>query len=194
MGLRDRILMRAFGRPKGILGWIGGKLMARGKTEFGTWLIEEADLTTDCDVLDVGCGPGFLLELLAVANMRSVTGMDPSRVMLNQAQRRMKRSSATQFVQVVGAEAEAMPFADATFDAVFAVNSYQLWRAPSQGLWQCLRILRPGGQLCLGFTPESGQEVLVLEKAVVQAGFGVPELVSGEGGFRVLAGKRSRTT
>ena len=32
---RDKLLMRAFGRPEGLLGRIGGRLMVRGKADCG---------------------------------------------------------------------------------------------------------------------------------------------------------------
>jgi hypothetical protein len=38
MGVTRNLLLRAFGRPQGMLGRLGGIIMARTNTEFGTWI------------------------------------------------------------------------------------------------------------------------------------------------------------
>jgi hypothetical protein len=55
---RDKLLMRAFGRPEGLLGRIGGRLMVCGKAECGRWLAASLGLADDASILEVGCGPG----------------------------------------------------------------------------------------------------------------------------------------
>ena len=89
MGLRNTLLIRAFGRPEGLIGWIGGRLMTRGKAECGRSLIDMLDLQSESSVLEIGCGPGVLLSLFAEAIPRGrVVGVDPSPTMLHQARRR----------------------------------------------------------------------------------------------------------
>ncbi|MBC8123274.1 MAG: class I SAM-dependent methyltransferase, partial [Gemmatimonadaceae bacterium] len=68
-------------------------------------------------VLDLGCGTGFLLRGLAkrFSDLRGV-GLDLSERMVLQARKR-NHPARLSFVQ---GNAEALPFADAQFDAVFS--------------------------------------------------------------------------
>jgi ubiquinone/menaquinone biosynthesis C-methylase UbiE len=116
-------------------------------------------------VLDVGCGTGYFAQRLARivapvgrggthSQQGSVTGVDASAGMLDQA-RRSARSAACEFV--VGA-AERLEFADGSFDIV--TSSLMLHHLPpelrAQALGEMHRVLRPGGQLLIGeFRPPS---------------------------------------
>ena len=50
---------------------------------------------------------------------------------------------------VLRAPAEALPFADQSFDAALAVNAVYFWRPPLAALREVRRVLRPGGRLVL---------------------------------------------
>lgn len=89
MRFRDKLLMRAFGRPEGLLSRIGGQRMVRGKTGCGRWLVATLGVADDASVLEVGCGPGVVLGVLAEAAPRGrVVGLAPSPVMLRHARPR----------------------------------------------------------------------------------------------------------
>ncbi len=98
-----------------------------------------------CDVLDVGCGEGWLSRRLASAGAR-VVGLDPSPDALERA-RRDGRSDAS--VRYVEGGAEALPFADANFDVVIFFNS--LHHVPEESmdaaLGEAARVLRREGLL-----------------------------------------------
>ena len=83
------ILDLAFGHPRGLLGRLGGMIMARGSAERNAWTIQQLTIHSGDHMLDVGCGPGALLHAFAE---RVPTGLiadiDTSPVMLNQATRR----------------------------------------------------------------------------------------------------------
>jgi ubiquinone/menaquinone biosynthesis C-methylase UbiE len=71
------ILMRAFGRPHGILGRASGVIMARSNREIAARVIEVLDVQPNDRVLEVGFGPGVAIELVA-AELTSgkVVGID----------------------------------------------------------------------------------------------------------------------
>ncbi len=54
-----------FGCPRGPLGWIAGKLMARGNTDINRLALEALDLQPGDDVLEIGFGPGVTLAKIA---------------------------------------------------------------------------------------------------------------------------------
>jgi len=89
-------------------------------------------------VLDVGCGSGELLEHLQDQGAR-VSGVDPAARMAELAQARAVGADVR-----IG-DVEHLPFDDAAFDAVLAVNAFQFARDPDDALGEIARVLTPGG-------------------------------------------------
>lgn len=73
LGATNDVLMRlldaGFGHPRGVLGRLGGALMALGNGEQERWAVEQAGLRPGHRVLAVGSGPGLGLRL-ATAEVR----------------------------------------------------------------------------------------------------------------------------
>jgi SAM-dependent methyltransferase len=81
--------MRAFGRPQGILGRLGGIIMASTNEGCGAWVIDLLEVGPNDNVLEVGFGPGVVIQRLAkLASEGYVAGIDPSREMVQQARAR----------------------------------------------------------------------------------------------------------
>lgn len=59
-----KLLMRTFGRRKGVLGRLGGVIMARVNRDAAAQVIELLDVRPDDRVLEVGFGPGVAIQLL----------------------------------------------------------------------------------------------------------------------------------
>jgi demethylmenaquinone methyltransferase/2-methoxy-6-polyprenyl-1,4-benzoquinol methylase len=101
-------------------------------------------------VLDVGCGTGMLVVLLARRGCL-VTGIDRSAPMLCQAARRLQVEGLTGQVVLreLGAVDMDTAFADATFDAVTSTLVFSELSDDEVAyvLAECRRILRPGGHL-----------------------------------------------
>lgn len=120
----------------------------RSEEQRAAWLALMRRWTGDTplDVLDVGCGTGFLALLLAELSHR-VTGVDAAEEMLNLARQKAERAGLT--VDWRPADADSLPFADNTFDLV--VERHVLWTLPDPvgTLREWSRVLRPGGQLVL---------------------------------------------
>jgi ubiquinone/menaquinone biosynthesis C-methylase UbiE len=86
--------------------------------------------------LDLGCGTGRLTR--ALAQRGPTVGMDASSAMLTQAQ----KSTASTLVQGDGF---ALPFADASFDAVVAVRFFFHFEKVDTLLREAARIVAPRG-------------------------------------------------
>jgi ubiquinone/menaquinone biosynthesis C-methylase UbiE len=99
-----------------------------------------------CDALDVGCGTGFLALLLAEAGHRA-QGVDAVEEMLAQAWEKARQRGLS--VLFRWADADALPFADRSFDLV--VERHVIWTLPDPlgALREWRRTLRPGGRLVL---------------------------------------------
>jgi trans-aconitate methyltransferase len=88
-------------------------------------------------VLDLGCGDGKLTQRLAATGAH-VLGVDASADMVAAARERG--------IEAEQANAESLPFHDATFDAVFSNAALHWVRDHESMLAQIHRVLKPGGR------------------------------------------------
>ena len=98
------------------------------------------------DVLDVGCGAGFHLPLLAARGAR-VVGVEPHLPLVERARSRLASSGGT--ASVVAGDAEAIPLRDRSIDVAHARWAYFFGAGCEPGLAELARVLRPGGVACL---------------------------------------------
>ena len=83
-------------------------------------------------VLEIGFGTGRLARKMAKqASEGFVCGVDPSQLMLETAERRTKKFRKKGRVELKLADASSLPWADAQFDKVAALHSFQFWNNPS---------------------------------------------------------------
>jgi SAM-dependent methyltransferase len=107
-------------------------------------------------VLDIGCGTGFHLPLLA-AHGAQVVGVEPHLPLVALARRRLASgrpplasgASDVPVAWVVGGDAEALPLRDRSIDVVHARWAYFFGAGCEPGLAEVARVLRPGGTACL---------------------------------------------
>lgn len=97
-------------------------------------------------ILDVGVGPGFLTYDLApiVGERGLVAGVDSSEVMVELAKRRCEGRGPCELRL---GDATALPFADASFDAVTSCQVYEYVPDIERALAEVRRVLRPGGRV-----------------------------------------------
>jgi SAM-dependent methyltransferase len=114
-------------------------------------------------VLDVGCGAGDLLVHLAALGAVPA-GADPARGMVRVARRRAPGAD------VRPGDAEHLPWPDAAFDVVAAVNAVQLADDVDGALREMARVTVPGGLLALvGWAEGERNDLDVVEAAVARA-------------------------
>lgn len=98
-------------------------------------------------VLDVGCGTGLLLRLLAaqLPEAELLAGIDAAAGMITTA-KSMADDPRLHFSEGV---AENVPYPDESFDLVVSTTSFDHWEDQSAGLSECARVLASDGQLVL---------------------------------------------
>ena len=97
------------------------------------------------EVLDVACGEGYGAALIARHAAR-VTGADITPAAIAHARARYAVHSNLEFVE---ADCAALPFPDASFDAVVSFETIEHIAAQEAFLDESRRVLRPGGILVL---------------------------------------------
>ena len=96
-------------------------------------------------VLEVGVGTGLALPHYAPG--KRVTGIDLSSNMLERARLRVARDRLDHVDALEEMDAEAMTFADATFDVAVAMFVASVVPHPARLLAEMRRVVRPGGAI-----------------------------------------------
>ncbi len=114
-----------------------------------TALVRESGGADRVKLLDIGCGTGRTLHQLAIAHPRMrLHGADLSPPYIKKARERL---AAVDELTLAVENGEALPWADATFDAVTSVYMFhELPRNARRNVMrEMLRVLRPGGIVVL---------------------------------------------
>ncbi|QIR37770.1 methyltransferase domain-containing protein [Tolypothrix sp. PCC 7910] len=116
-------------------------------------LIEEllhwAEVKTAENILDVGCGIGGSSLYLAEKFDAKATGITLSPVQANRATERAQKLNLSDRSQFLVADAQAMPFADNSFDLVWSLESGEHMPNKIKFMQECYRVLKPGGKLIM---------------------------------------------
>lgn len=126
----------------------------------GDALAELAGATAQARFLEVGVGTGRI-ALPLIARGFDYTGIDISRAMLARLQEKvddLARRGHNPRVRLLEADMQALPFADASFDAVLAVHVFHLIADPLGAAREALRVLHPNGALLICADATRGDE------------------------------------
>jgi ubiquinone/menaquinone biosynthesis C-methylase UbiE len=127
-------------------------VVARHIWNVGASIVDHAGVSVGEDVLDVACGTGNA-ALRAAARGARVTGLDIVPALLDQG-RELARDADLDLEFVEG-DAEAMPFADASFDVVLSTFGCMFVPDHRLAALEIARVLRPGGRIGIAaWTPE----------------------------------------
>src|SRR4051794_28132392 len=115
-------------------------------------LVDHADLRAGSEVLDVATGSGN--AAIAAARLGcDVIGVDYVPSLLERARERAMAEGLD--VEFVEGDAEALPFPDASFDAVTSVFGCMFAPDHARAAGELSRVCRPGGRIALAsWTPE----------------------------------------
>ncbi|GAA0911425.1 SAM-dependent methyltransferase [Streptomyces thermoalcalitolerans] len=100
-------------------------------------------------VLDLGCGTGRPALRIAARTGADVTGISVSHKQIERATAAVAGHDLADRVRFERADAMDLPFAEASFDAVIALESIIHMPDRAHVLRQVARVLRPGGRLVL---------------------------------------------
>jgi len=94
--------------------------------------------------LDVGCGTGYAMAAAEKLGL-TVFGIDPELAKYGVRD----KSAATVGTKIVTGEAEHLPFANSSFDAIYSSHAIEHFAEIETGLSEIERVLTPGGRAIL---------------------------------------------
>jgi SAM-dependent methyltransferase len=148
------VVARQLGRPRGLLGRIVGRGLARNNADFNRWLVREIrglGLHDVKRIVELGPGPGVgLQETLRAFPDALVWGVDPSPEMVSQSRKRNRAEVDDGRLVMVEGGVEALEGL-APVDLVLAVHVLYFWPQPAAEMGSIHSALRSGGWLGLGY-------------------------------------------
>jgi ubiquinone/menaquinone biosynthesis C-methylase UbiE len=97
------------------------------------------------EVLEIGVGSGLNLAFYDPDRVRKLTAIDPSSPLLERASARVRDARVP--IELVRGSAEALPFADHSFDSIVMTYTLCSIDDPLRALAELRRVLRPDGEL-----------------------------------------------
>ena len=106
--------------------------------------------SSNAKLLDVAIGTADLtIEILRQRKASHITGIDLSRKMMAIGEQKVAKLGYQDLVTFDYGSAQAMPYADASFDAVTCAYGARNFADMDEGLSEMHRVLRPGGELMI---------------------------------------------
>lgn len=101
-------------------------------------------------ILEIGCGAGSLVRLLAawVGKANPITGADINPFLLGEAQQLAESEGFAGAIEFITGDAESLPFDDETFDCAYSVTVFEECEA-DRAIAEAIRVVRPGGRVGL---------------------------------------------
>ncbi len=129
--------------------WIGRPFlwaMNRSHSALTDWGLSLVDVGRGFSILDVGCGGGRTVRKLAEAAPEGrVCGIDVSAESVAVSRATNARLVEAGRVEIRQAPVSHLPYPDAAFDLVTAVETHYYWPDLPNDLREVLRVVRPGG-------------------------------------------------
>jgi SAM-dependent methyltransferase len=123
---------------------------AQDEVTWGVWHVPERELhalpdVAGKDVVELGCGTGYVGAWLKKLGAARVVGVDPTPAQLATARRCEETFGLG--LEFLEAFAEDVPLPDASFDLVVSEYGASIWADPYRWIPEAARLLRPGGEL-----------------------------------------------
>jgi cyclopropane fatty-acyl-phospholipid synthase-like methyltransferase len=126
--------------------WVLTNQMGPNVLWLAEWLCTAISLSPGCRVLDLGCGKAlssvFLVREFGSQVWAVDLWADPG-----DNRTRVAEAGCRDRIEVLQAEAHALPFEDAFFDAVLSLDAYQYFGTDDLYLGYLSRFLKPGGMI-----------------------------------------------
>lgn len=208
------LLTRQCRKPAGWLGRRLARAMNLGHARLTTWGLSQVTIPARARILDIGCGGGRTIRTMAaMASDSHLDGIDYSPASVAVARQTNAALIEAGRVSIQQGTVSQLPFPDAAFDLVTAVETHYYWPDLAADFREVLRVLAPGGRFLLIAETYKGRPMdwlywpamrLMLRahylsldehrRALVAAGFTNVEVHAHPAGWMCAVGARSATS
>ena len=164
----SRVLSLQARKPSGIIGrYLMTKIFNNGNADLNSFVKELLDLQKEDRVLEIGFGPGKLInEIANITTKGVVEGVDFSQTMLKQAEKVNKQHISKRKVKLHQGECSALPFDNDSFDKLCSTNTLYFWKEPKKYFSEMFRVTKSGGKIVIGFRDDEQMSNLNLSEDI----------------------------
>lgn len=141
----NRYIARQFAEPTGLGGKIVTAIMNRQNDPLYEETVRLLSPGNSDKILDIGCGNGYVLGMLAQRYDCDSVGIDISQSILRAAAKRNRRFVRSGKMSFECCGADGMPFGDAVFDKAYTINTVYFWEDLDRVMAEIRRVVKAGG-------------------------------------------------
>ena len=141
----DKYIARQLSKPTGIGANLIFSIMNRQNRPLYDEVIRLLTLSNTDKVLDIGCGNGYMLNILAQQYDCTLTGIDISASIIENASYRNNKFIKDGRMIFDCQNADTMSFADGSFDKAYTINTVYFWKDLDTTMSEVWRVLKPSG-------------------------------------------------
>ena len=97
------------------------------------------------NILDIGCGNGNVLNMLATRSECALSGVDFSPSAIKSARTRNKKFVNSGRMKLICQDMQKLPFPDDSFEKVYSINTVYFWDSLNDTLAEIRRVVKPSG-------------------------------------------------
>ena len=136
---------RHLSAPKGVAGSIIFRFMNKQNMQVYEEALNLLDPSGDENILDIGCGNGIVLNMLAKRHGGKLVGIDISESIIKNAIKRNRPYVKEGRMAFFQQDATSMSFESGAFCKAFSINTVYFWDDLDTTLTEIARILKPSG-------------------------------------------------
>ena len=141
----NNYVARQFGKPTGFGGKIVTAVMNRQNLPLYEETVRLLSPRSSEKILDIGCGNGYVLEMLAAKYNCDYAGIDISESILKTATKRNQRFVKSGKMSFECCSLDKTPFSSEIFDKAYTINTVYFWGDLAAAMTEIKRILKQGG-------------------------------------------------
>jgi ubiquinone/menaquinone biosynthesis C-methylase UbiE len=141
-------LLRQVRKPTRWIGRLFVWVMNKSHSTLTDWGLQHVLIEKDFTILDIGCGGGRTIQkLAAMATEGLLCGVDYAAGSVGASRSKNAKLISEGRVEIRQASVSRLPFPNAKFDLVTAVETQYYWPNLVKDMQEILRVLKPGGKL-----------------------------------------------
>jgi len=141
----NKYIAKQLGNPTGIGGKLVFSVMSRQNRPLYEDTIRLLSPTDSDSILDIGCGYGYVLHMLANRFDCTLTGVDFSSGAVKSALSRNRKFVKNGQMNLVCQDMSKLPFPNCSFDKAYSINTVYFWENLDEVMTEIRRVLKPNG-------------------------------------------------